>query len=149
MCFGCYISTLMVCFGAVGLIENYFSYFSTKAYLVGTQKTGLVMLKIIWTSKRENLSSGFCEQHRRRPACPSATSDQCLCFSLFGEHSSKACSIQNSIFLASLCSLEDCFESRFVGNPKDRFCRDKAHMGQYARKSVFRVSGQERLKPVC
>ena len=28
---------------------------------------------------RENLSSGVCEQHRRRPACASAQSDQRLC----------------------------------------------------------------------
>ena len=54
-------------------------------------------------------------------------SDQRLCYSIFGEHSSQACSIQNSTFLASLRSLGDCFESRFVGNPKDRFCSDKAH----------------------
>ena len=36
-------------------------------------------LEIKWASSRENLSSGFCEQHRRRPACASAQSDQRLC----------------------------------------------------------------------
>ena len=36
----------------------------------------------IWASSRENLSSGVCEQQRRRPACASAQSDQCLCYSL-------------------------------------------------------------------
>ena len=77
---------------------------------------------------RENLSLGFCEQHRRRPACASAQSDQLLCCSLSGEQSSQACSIQNATFLASLCSLGDCFESRFVGNPEDRFCRDEAQI---------------------
>ena len=40
----------------------------------------------IWASTRENLSSGVCEQHRRRPACASAQSDQRLCYSLFGKH---------------------------------------------------------------
>ena len=30
-------------------------------------------------------------------------------------------------FLASLCSWEDWFESRFEGNPEDRFCRKKAY----------------------
>ena len=36
----------------------------------------------IWASSRENLSSGVCEQHRRRPACAFAQSDQRLCYSL-------------------------------------------------------------------
>ena len=34
----------------------------------------------------ENLSSGVCEQHRHRPACASAQSDQRLCYSLFGKY---------------------------------------------------------------
>ena len=33
-----------------------------------------------------------------------------------------------SLFLASLCSLGDCFESHFIGNPEDRFCRNEAHL---------------------
>ena len=37
----------------------------------------------IWASSRENLSSGGCEQHRRRPACASAQSDQRLCYLRF------------------------------------------------------------------
>ena len=45
-----------------------------------------------WASMRETLSSGEggggggCEQHRRRPACASAQSDQRLCYSLFGKY---------------------------------------------------------------
>ena len=39
---------------------------------------------IIWASPGENLSSGVCGQHRRRPACASAQSGQRLCYSLFG-----------------------------------------------------------------
>ena len=35
---------------------------------------------------RESLSSGVCEQHRHRPACASAQSDQRLCYSLFGKY---------------------------------------------------------------
>ena len=35
---------------------------------------------IIWASTRETLSSGVCKQHRRRPACASAQSDQRLFF---------------------------------------------------------------------
>ena len=41
---------------------------------------------IIWAATWENLSSGVCEQHRRRPACASAQSDQRLCYSLFGKY---------------------------------------------------------------
>ena len=36
----------------------------------------------IWAWAREDPSSGICEQHRRRPACASAQSDQRLCCSL-------------------------------------------------------------------
>ena len=39
-----------------------------------------------WASSRENLSSGLCEKHSRRPACASAQSDQRLCYSLFGKY---------------------------------------------------------------
>ena len=34
----------------------------------------------------------------------------------------------NFNFLASPCSLGDWFETRFVRNPEDRFCRDEAQM---------------------
>ena len=37
----------------------------------------------IWALARENLSLGVCEQHRRRPACASAQSDQRLCYLVF------------------------------------------------------------------
>ena len=35
---------------------------------------------------QENLSSGVCEQHRRRPACASAQIDQGHCPSLIGKY---------------------------------------------------------------
>ena len=57
-----------------------------------------------WASTRENLSSGVCEQHRRRPACASAQSDQRLCYLRYGKYHFKACYKRNFIFLASLCS---------------------------------------------
>ena len=41
---------------------------------------------MIVAATRENLSSGVCEQHRRRPACASAQSDQRLCYSLNGKY---------------------------------------------------------------
>ena len=37
----------------------------------------------IWALTQENLSSGVCELQRGRPACASAQSDQCLCYSLY------------------------------------------------------------------
>ena len=42
--------------------------------------------KTIWAASRENLSTGVCEQHRRRPACASTQSDQRLCYSLIGKY---------------------------------------------------------------
>ena len=59
---------------------------------------------IIWASTRENLSSGVCEQHRHRPACASAQTDQRLCYSLLGKYHIWACYRSNLKFLASLCS---------------------------------------------
>ena len=40
---------------------------------------------VMWAPTRENLPSEFCE-HRHRPACASAQSDQRLCYSLFGKY---------------------------------------------------------------
>ena len=45
----------------------------------------------------------------------------CPLYLLSGEHNSQAYSIQNSTFLASLCSLGDCFESRLSKIPKTGF----------------------------
>ena len=90
-----------------------------------------------WASKRENQSSGVCEQHMRRPACASAQSDQRLCFSLFEKYHMCSWYRWNFNFLASLCSWEEWFETRFVGSPKDRFCRDEAHFVYRTRWTVF------------
>ena len=35
-----------------------------------------------WALTQKNLSSGGCEQHRRRPACASTQTDQRLCYSI-------------------------------------------------------------------
>ena len=80
-----------------------------------------------WTTERENLSLGAREQHRRRPACASAQSDQSLCYSHSGKYQMLTCQRWNFNSLASLCSLGDWFESLFVRNPEDRFCHDEAH----------------------
>ena len=82
---------------------------------------------IIWASTWENLSLGVCEQHRSRPACASAQSDQRLFYWLFGKYHMFTCYRWNFNILASLCSWGDRFETRFVGNPEDSFCRDEAH----------------------
>ena len=81
-----------------------------------------------WASSREKLSSGVCEQQRRRPACASAQSDQRLCYSLFGKYHINACYKWNFNFLASHCSWAGWFESHFVGNPEDRFSHVAAQL---------------------
>ena len=77
----------------------------------------------IWASKQENLSSGVCEQQRRRPAPASVQSDQPLCYSNL-----TICRLATDkmLFLASLCSWGDCFKTCFFGNPEDRFFFAKA-----------------------
>ena len=47
---------------------------------------------------------GVCEQHRRRPACASAQSDQCLCYSHFEKYHNYTCFEQIFNYLASHCS---------------------------------------------
>ena len=48
--------------------------------------------------------------------------------SFFGKFHIKTYYRWNFNFLASLCSWGDGFESRFVGNPEDRFCCVEAHI---------------------
>ena len=52
----------------------------------------------IWASTQENLSLGVCKQQRRRPACTSMQSDQCLCCSIFGNVYVKIATSEISIF---------------------------------------------------
>ena len=103
-----------------------------QTFCKGYQQTTLVDKELIyftvWTSSRENLSSGVCGQHRCRPACASQQSDQRLCYWLFGKYHILTCYGRNFSFLASLCSWAGWFESHFVGNPEDRFCRVESHI---------------------
>ena len=46
----------------------------------------VVMLHIKWALTQENLSSGVCEQQRRKPVCPSLQSDQRLFYSLIEKY---------------------------------------------------------------
>ena len=52
----------------------------------------------IWASTREHLSSGVCKQHRRRPACTYAQSDQRLCYSRFVKYHDILTTDEISIF---------------------------------------------------
>ena len=60
-----------------------------------------------WASTHENLSSVVCQQQRRRPACPSPKTDQCLCYSLFLERTiSKLASSKISMFWLASVAVE-------------------------------------------
>ena len=84
--------------------------------------------RINWASTRTTLSSGGLRttKARGRPACTSPQTYQRLCYSFFGKYHILTYYKRNCYFLASLCSWGDWFESRFVGNPEDRFCRSEA-----------------------
>ena len=78
-----------------------------------------IILRSIYgrASTQENLSSGFCRQQRRRPACPSAQTDQHLCYSLFGKYHIWTCYRWNFNIVASFWSWGDFVEYRSVRNP--------------------------------
>ena len=98
----------------------------------------------------ENLSSGVCEQHRRRPAWASAQTDQPLCYSLTGKYHILTCFKRNFNVLDSLCSWGDWFESRSVRNCKDRFCHDEAHKrGRTEIMSKFHLITEKIAKISC
>ena len=82
----------------------------------------------LWASSPENLSLEVYERQKCRPACTSVQSDQRLCHSLIGKYNISTCYKRNFNFLASLCSWAGWFESRYYGNPEDRFSRDEAHL---------------------
>ena len=70
---------------------------------------------------------GIGKQQKRRPACVSAQTDQCLCYLLIRKCYNLTCYKSNFNFLASLCSWVHWFESCFVRIPEDRFCHVKVH----------------------
>ena len=55
-------------------------------------------------------------------------SDRRLCYLLIGKYHIKPCYKRKFNFLASLCSLGNWFESRFVGNTENRFSSDEAYI---------------------
>ena len=74
----------------------------------------------------------ICEQQRRRSACASVQSDQCLCCSLPRQYNISSFYIRNFKPLPSFCYCADRFKSTRIANPEDRFCRDEAHMNAWA-----------------
>ena len=62
--------------------KSYLSCTTSKLWSWRNRQMGIRMVSYMRASTRENLSSGVCEQHSRRPACASAQSDQRLCYSL-------------------------------------------------------------------
>ena len=83
---------------------------------------------IIWALSQQNLSLGVCNQQMCRPACTSTQTDQHLCYLLYEKYHISTWFKRNFNFLACLCSWGDWFESHFVRNPEDRFCRVEAHI---------------------
>ena len=108
--------------------------YSRKVSLVSTIGHKVYLLQMVfcqyifWPRCDITYLSGVCEQHRRRPACASAQTDQRLCYSLCGKYNIQTCYMRNFNILASLCSWGYWFESRSVGNLEDRFCRDETHL---------------------
>ena len=95
------------------------------------------------------------EQQRRRPACASAQSDQCLCCSLIGKYHILTCYKRNFNSPASLCSCAGWFAYDLVRNPADRVSvtRPIYYMLPYIRfincKLVGASNGQGLLSRIC
>ena len=121
----------------LNLLQKSLKQFGSKPHILSFSPTRLInsikqeySCKILYVGLvGRNMSWEVWEQQRGRPACTSAQSDQSLFYSLFGRDHIWACCKCKFNFLASLCSWGDWFETRFDGNPKDRFSRDVAHMG--------------------
>ena len=64
------------------------------------------------------MSYAISEQQRRRSACASAQSDQCLCYSLPRQNDTSSLYIRNFKILAGLCSWIDQFVSCLVGDSR-------------------------------
>ena len=91
----------------------------------------------------------ICEQQRRRSACVSVQSDQCLCCSLLGQYNTTTCYSQNFKTLANPISWAGRFESFLVANPEDRFSRDKAQLDRVKRIWYYHLCEQRRFRRAC
>ena len=78
-------------------------------YLFQTDQVKPIIYEMVSIPKGSDFSRlhylGLSEQQRRRPACASGQSDQCLCFSCFGKYHIQTCYKRNCNFLASPCVL--------------------------------------------
>ena len=93
----------------------------------------IINTAIIWASTRETLSSGVCEQHRRRPACASAQSDQRLFFCFLESIICKLAAGEISIFklvsLAEETGLKHSLSKHPPPpTPENSFSHNEAHM---------------------
>ena len=81
-----------------------------------------------WALTRENLSSGFATNTGADQPTHPRSLISAFVIRLLETIISKLAPREISIFLTSLCSWGDWFESRFVGNPENKFSRSEAHM---------------------
>ena len=70
----------------------------------------------IWAGPWENVSYAIYEQQRRRSACASAQSDQCLCCLLPRQNDTSSLYIRNFKILVGRCSWAGQFVSCLVGD---------------------------------
>ena len=98
------------------LTEHNLEFLSLKGGCTCLSESTLVKMPHCWISHVAAPVLGVCEQQWRRLISASVNYHILTCYK------------QIFNFLASLCSSGDWFESCFVGNHKDRFCRDAAHV---------------------
>ena len=89
----------------------------------------IINTAIIWASTRETLSSGVCEQHRRRPSCAFAQSDQRLFIRFLESIICKLAAGEISIFkLVSIAEETGLKHSLSTPPPpKNSFSHNEAH----------------------
>ena len=73
----------------------------------------------------------LCENKGADQLCSNCTADQRLCFRYSDSTMSLLLYSQNFKPLACFCDCTGRFVSDLVGNPKDRFSRDAAHIMHY------------------
>ena len=135
--------TLLVFSSVCWLCISHLGELQRNSALAGTEQVGLKLVKIWekWASTRENLSSGGCKQHRRRPACASTQPGQHLCYSFFGKCHMLTCYRWNFNFPFSLCCWEDWFETCYVKTPQRQgFLRNS--LPNLAHFSLFLAEGE-------
>ena len=105
---------------------------------VGLVKVALQMFQIspflwrnresIWAGPWENVAYVICEQQRRRSACASAQSDQCLCCSLPRCVMSLVSVTKISNFMLASVPEQAGLSLTYSETPEDMFSHDEAHL---------------------